>query len=86
MFEFMQFVDANLFWIIPSAFVAVFGLSRLTDGAARMAMAGISLTLFAIFMIFMAFRVPSPDLVFFLLLAVALAIYDYVWATKHGKS
>ncbi|MEM6491090.1 MAG: hypothetical protein AAF684_04200, partial [Pseudomonadota bacterium] len=76
----------NLIWLLPAGLVVLYGVSRLADGVGRTVMAVVALVIFAGFLLFMAIRVPSPDLIFFLSVAVAMAAYDFFWSTKHGKN
>ncbi|MEM7524601.1 MAG: hypothetical protein AAF360_12750, partial [Pseudomonadota bacterium] len=75
----------NLAFIVVAMLAIMYVLSRLGDSVASLAMGVVSFAMFAIFMIFMATRVPSPDLIFFLVAAVAMAGYDFIWSRKKAR-
>lgn len=86
MTEFLRFMEANLIVIIPAILIGVFLLSRLSDRLSTTVMAVVSIGMFAIFMLFMAFRVPNLDFILFLVAAVAMAAYDFIWSSRKAKN
>ena len=85
MTEFLRFIEDNLEIIILLLLVGMYLLSRLRDELQTMVMAVFAIGLFAAFMLFMAGRVGSPDLVLFLVAAVAMAAYDFIWSKRKAN-
>jgi len=85
MTDFLRLLEANLFLVIPALLAAMYLLSRLSDQTATRLMAVVAVGLFAAFMLFMAVRVPSLDLILFVVVAFGMAAYDFVWSSRRTK-
>jgi len=86
MTELLRFMEANLIFIIPALLAMMFLLSRLDDRLQTTAMGVVSISLFAAFMLFMAMRVPNLDLFLFLVAAVVMAAYDFLWSSRRSNN
>jgi len=85
MADLIGFVDDNLIVLMGASLVAIFIVSRFTQGVANWLLGGLALAGFTVFIGFIAYRLETPDLAIVAAIAIAAAAYDFYLTLTHRE-